>query len=300
MLFQILKRELIYIWYYFDIQLRQIFVYWALGIVIGSVVSVFCKDKIHRIFSNIQDKHLGIFGIIPASLLGIASPLCMYGTIPIAASFSQKGMKDDYLAAFMMSSVLLNPQLLIYSAALGNLALCVRFISCFVCGVMAGLLVRFFSKDKKFFNFDGFSERAGHDTDPNMFFRLVKNIGRNIKATGVYFLIGILLSALFQRYVPSDAFADLFVNNRGFGILMAATIGVPLYACGGGTIPLLQQWLASGMSMGSATAFMITGPATKITNLGALKIVLGIKSFIIYLMFVMAFAFISGFVVNII
>lgn len=60
----------------------------------------------------IQDKHLGIFGIIPTSLLGIASTLCMYGTIPIAASFSQKGLRDDDLAAFMMSSVPLNPQLL--------------------------------------------------------------------------------------------------------------------------------------------------------------------------------------------
>lgn len=298
MIFDVIKREFIYIWYYFDIQLRQIFVYWVLGIVIGSAVSVFEKDKIHKVFSSIQDKHLGVVGIIPASLLGILSPLCMYGTIPIAASFSQKGMRDDYLAAFMMSSILLNPQLLMYSAALGNFALCVRFISCFVCGIVAGLLVRIFYHNKNFFNFKGFSERASHDTDPNMFFRLLKNIGRNIKATGLFFLFGILLSALFQRYVPSEAFSNLFVNNRGFGLLMAATIGVPLYACGGGTIPILQQWLASGMSMGSATAFMITGPATKITNLGALKIVLGAKSFILYLAFIMLFAFISGALVN--
>ena len=150
-------------------------------------------------------------------------------------------MRDDYLAAFMMSSVLLNPQLLIYSAALGDFALCIRFISCFLFGIAAGLVVRFCFKERNFFNFDGFSERKNRDTDPNIFMRLLKNIGRNIKATGLSFLIGVLLSALFQRYVPADAFASLFVNNRGFGLLMAATIGVPLYACGGGTIPLLQQ-----------------------------------------------------------
>jgi uncharacterized membrane protein YraQ (UPF0718 family) len=75
-------------------------------------------------------------------------------------------------------------------------------------------------------------------------------------------------------------------NLRGFGVLMAATIGVPLYVCGGGTIPLLMAWLESGMSMGAAAAFMITGPATKITNLGALKIVLGLKNYIWYLVFV--------------
>jgi uncharacterized membrane protein YraQ (UPF0718 family) len=87
-------------------------------------------------------------------------------------------------------------------------------------------------------------------------------------------------------------------GNRGFGLLMAATIGVPLYMCGGGTIPLLQQWLASGMSMGSAAAFMITGPATKITNLGAVKIVLGIKHFLFYLAFTILFALTSGFLVD--
>lgn len=84
------------------------------------------------------------------------------------------------------------------------------------------------------------------------------------------------------------------------GVLMAATIGVPLYACGGGTIPLLQQWLWDGMSVGSATAFMLTGPSTKITNLGALKIVLGIKRFLLYLAYVMAFSFVTGVLVNLI
>ena len=53
------------------------------------------------------------------------------------------------------------------------------------------------------------------------------------------------------------------------------------------------------MSMGSASAFMITGPATKITNLGALKIVLGMKHFLLYLAFVMAFSLATGMIANI-
>ena len=100
---------------------------------------------------------------------------------------------------------------------------------------------------------------------------------RNIRAAEGWFFMGIVLSALFQRYVPAEVMTDLFGGNQAFGVLMAAAIGVPLYACGGGTIPLLQGWLLDGMSMGSAAAFMITGPATKITNMGAVKIVLGIR-----------------------
>lgn len=247
---------------------------------------------------NLSGKKLGVLGIIPASILGVASPLCMYGTIPLAASFSKSGMRDSWLAAFMMSSILLNPQLIVYSAALGGTVLSVRIVSCFLCGITAGLLLHFFYRDKPFFNFSGFDEPKNKDTDPNLFLRYLKNLWRNVKATGLYFLVGVLLSALFQRYVPADVMTALFGGNEALGVLMAATIGVPLYACGGGTIPLLQQWLWDGMSVGSAASFMLTGPATKITNLGALKIVLGIRRFALYIVFVILFSLFAGLSIN--
>ncbi len=297
-IFTVLRREFIYLWYYFELQLRQIFWYWILGMLIGSLISVFAKDKIHGIFSGMKDKKWGLFGIIPACILGIASPLCMYGTIPIAASFRKQGMREDWLAAFMMASILLNPQLIIYSAALGRVALTVRIVTCFLCGCAAGLLVFLFYRNRDFFDFSGFEEKASHDTHPNLLIRYLLNVWRNMKATGLYFLFGILLSALFQRYVPQDLMVNVFGGNEAWGVLMAATIGVPLYACGGGTIPLLQQWLWDGMSMGSAAAFMITGPATKITNLGALKIAMGWKRFALYIVFVMLFSFLCGLAVN--
>jgi uncharacterized membrane protein YraQ (UPF0718 family) len=296
---EILQREFIYVWFYFSVQFEQIVWYWVWGMALGSLVSVFGKEKIHALFVKMRDTKMGALGIIPASLLGIASPLCMYGTIPIAASFHEKGMEQSWIAAFVTSSILLNPQLLFYTAALGVPALVIRFACCFLCGMAAGFCVRFFFKDKPFFTFARFDNMANRDTDPNLLIRYLKNFGRNIKATGVYFLAGIVLSALFQRYVPQDAFAELFGRgNRGFGVLMGAAIGVPLYVCGGGTIPLLQTWLYKGMSMGSATAFMLTGQAAKITNLGAIKIVLGIKHFAFYLLFVIGFALLCGFAVD--
>jgi uncharacterized membrane protein YraQ (UPF0718 family) len=298
----VLRREALYLWFYFSVQFEQIFKYWVLGVILGSVISVFGKEKIHQLFGALQKKKLGAFGVIPASVLGIASPLCMYGTIPICASFSEKGIQDDWLAAFMMSSVLLNPQLIMYSAALGTTALVIRVVACFVCGVTAGLCIRLFyaGKEKSFFDFSGFTEPANRDINPNPILRLLANMWRNVKVSGPYFAAGIALSALFQRYIPESWMITLFGNNKAFGLLMAATIGVPLYACGGGTIPLLQWWLADGMSMGAACAFMITGPATKITNLGALKIVLGFKRFALYIAFALAFAFVSGFIVDLI
>ncbi len=295
----VIKREFTYLGYYFLVQFRQIFLYWVIGMVIGSIISVFFKDKIHNLMRNMKSDGSSVIGIIFASMLGVASPLCMYGTIPIAASFSKGGIKDEWLASFMMSSILLNPQLIIYSAALGFKVLMIRIVTCFLCGIVAGLVIRFFFKEKKFFRFEGFDEPQNRDTDPNILIRLLKNLFRNFKATGLYFLIGIILSAIFQRYVPQETVTLLFGGNEAWGVLMASTVGVPLYVCGGGTIPILKTWLASGMSLGSAAAFMVTGPATKITNLGALKIVLGIKHFLFYWAFIIIYACLTGILINV-
>lgn len=299
-MFDVIEREFIYLGYYFLVQFRQIFLYWVIGMVIGSIISVFFKDKIHNLMRTMKGNGSSIIGIIFASALGVASPLCMYGTIPIAASFSKGGIRDEWLASFMMSSILLNPQLIVYSAALGFKVLMIRILTCFLCGVVAGIVIKFFFKEKNFFRFENFDEPRNKDTDPNIFIRLLKNLFRNFKATGLYFLIGIILSAIFQRYVPQEAVTFVFGGNEAWGVLMASTVGVPLYVCGGGTIPILKTWLANGMSLGSAAAFMITGPATKITNLGALKAVLGIKHFLFYWAFVIIYACLTGILINLI
>ena len=298
---EIIKRELIYLWYYIDIQLHQILIYWILGILIGSFVSVFAKDKIQSLLSNTNEEKWGLLGIVSSCILGIISPLCMYGTIPIAASFANKGMREDYIASFCMASVLLNPQLIIYSMALGNVVLMIRIRSCFICGIVAGILINMFycKKNKSFFDFSKFEVKIQNkDIDKNLFIRYFKNLWRNVKATGPYFLIGIILSALFQIHVPEEIMVNLFGGNKAFGVLMAATIGVPLYVCGGGTIPLLCDWLSRGMSMGAAASFMITGPSTKITNLGALKICLGLKNFVKYILYVVIYSLVIGMIIN--
>lgn len=293
---EILYREFVYLAYYFEIQFTQIAGYYLFGIVTGSLISVFLKKRILSAMEAVGRYSDGFPALVLSSALGIASPLCMYGTIPIAASLAKGGIRHPALASFMMSSILLNPQLIVYSAALGSTALAVRILSCFVCGITAGVVVKL--SGREFFRFSVMEGRQDRDSDPRLWLRFLKNLGRNVKATGPYFLAGVMLAALFQRYVPAEFISSLFGKDERFGVLVAATVGVPLYACGGGTIPLLGEWLADGMSMGSAAAFMITGPATKITNLGALKIVLPARKFLLYLVFTALFSLATGLLVN--
>ncbi len=299
---EILQRESIYIWYYFVIQFNQIALYYILGIILGAFVSIFVKDKVLTYaLAKIQAENKTVPMIMFSSIVGIISPLCMYGTIPIASSFAQKGVKEHFIASFMLSSILLNPQLIVYSLALGKTVFIIRIISCFVCGILSGILVYIFysNRNKAFFNFSLFENNNTIHREASLL-EFGKSIIRNIEHTGLYFLIGILLSALFQRYVNQEAFASIFgaTGNKGFGVLMAATIGVPIYACGGATIALLMSWLEVGMTLGAAASFMITGPSTKITNISALKMVLGGKHLILYFLYIFIFSLLTGFLTN--
>ena len=111
--------------------------YWVLGMLLGSAVSVFLKDKIHNTFRAIGEKKDWYIGHCCRQCSWDCFSRCVCTEpFPIAASFSKGGIKDDWLAAFMMSSVLLNPQLILYSAALGTTALVVRIASPVLCVVL--------------------------------------------------------------------------------------------------------------------------------------------------------------------
>lgn len=62
----------------------------------------------------------------------------------------------------------------------------------------------------------------------------------------------------------------------------------------------MPVWLGEGMSTGSAMEFMIAGPARKLTNLGAVKIVLGVRNFALYIAFSIFMSTVFGLVIDLI
>lgn len=281
-------------------QFLQILPYWLLGAVAGALVTVFAKDRISGALKMLEGEKNTLPKLALAALLGIASPLCMYGTIPLIYSFGRKGVPQHLLAAFMVSSILLNPNLFFFSLVLGVPIALLRLLVCLLAGFAAGLLVKRFYRGRELYNFDKYILKNKPRPDAGPFRQVLTEINNTIIVTFPYVLAGIALAALFEVFVPKDIFASLFAGNKGFGVLLSATLGVPLYLCGGGTIPLIAGWLSAGMSLGSAAAFMVTGPATKFSNLSAVKIILGAKNFIIYIFYTMIFAVVSGLAVDLI
>jgi len=288
-------------------QFKQISPYWASGLIAGSLVSVFLSSKITDKMANLAS---GKFWLLPlgfASFLGIVSPLCMYGTVPIIAALGKKGAPQHLLISFMVSSILLNPNIFLLSFALGiNIAL-IRLGLSFLSGILAGILVYFFftqsrrktltneAVNKELFHFDRFADQPDKPKKVFLF-----DLFKAFWITAPYLLFGITLTALFDRYIPPDWISAMFGAKRGLGVLFATTLSIPLYACGGGTIPLINAWMFAGMGSGDAMAFMLAGPALKINNLSAVKMILGVKNFIIYIVYSIVFAFFAGIIINVI
>lgn len=286
--------ELLMLLYLMVLQWKRIFWFWLLGVVLGSLLSVFASGRIQRAISQMNPQTFQITSAVLAAILGAASPICMYGTVPLIASLGRKGVPHYLLAAFMVSSILINPSLFIYSFALGAPMALVRLGVCLMAGIIAGIMAYWIGKRQTLFRFEGFGEPEYRNQGLPGWKRLARDLKRGILKTAPYFLAGIFLTALFDRYFPKDWIVQLFGNNKGLGVLLAASLGVPVYVCGGGTIPLLKAWLESGMSPGSALAFMITGPATKLTNLSAVKMILGLKNFILYIVLMFGCALLAG------
>ena len=266
--------------------------YWVSGLVLGSLVSVYLSDGIASRIKVLGEGRVRVPALFGASVLGVVSPLCMYGTMPVIAAFRLKGVPQNILVAFMISSVLLNPNLFVLGFVLGAEIAVARLVLAILCGLLAGILVSRFSKDKEIFRYERFTSKD--KVKRNIF----RDMLRAFRITAPYLLIGVTVTALVNRYVPPDIISNLFGTRRALGVMFATSISIPLYACGGGIMPILRAWIHAGMGAGDALAFMIAGPATKITNLAAVKMILGGKNFAIYLAYIILFAMIIGIIIE--
>lgn len=285
------------LFHYIFVQFKQILPFWLSGLAVGSIIVTFGREVVTRFAVKLPGRRNAIIASFMAAALGAVSPVTLHGAIPVLAALMQLNVGQHIIAAFLVSTVLINPNLVIYSLALGSEIALLRLILCVLAGVVAGLLTTIFGQGRDFFNSHGFeaerdrTAKAGWKAAGSSFLR-------GFKKTAPYLGLGILLAALFQVYFPSELFYVLFRSNRGLSVLYSASLGVPTYYCGGGTIPLMRAWMNEGMSTGSVIAYMLTGPATKFTNLTAVKILMPGRKFWLYVVFSICFGIAAGIIID--
>jgi uncharacterized protein len=231
-----------------------------------------------------------------AAVVGMVSPLCTYGTVPLVLQLLRAGVPLAPLATFLSASSLMNPQLLLITwGGLGPAMTASRVAAVFALGLVLGAIVHLVParlavhpdvreehtrpcKPRPVFSFGGFARESW----------------RTLEFVGFYVLLGVIAGATIEVLVPGRWIMALFGAGGWYQLLLAALLGVPLYACGGGTIPLVGSLMDQGMAGGAVLAFLIAGPATRIPPLMALATLVRPLVVVAYVIFLILYSVLAG------
>ena len=243
--------------------------------------------------------------IIIASVIGIISPLCTYGTIPIVIDLYKNKVPLAPLLTFLSSSSLMNPQLFLMTwGGLGLEFSLIRILGVVIFTLILGCALVFLEKNilkktdetiNKKFTLKQSTEKQWNDFNLKEFSMGFYNTFIFI---GLYVIIGILLSVIVETFIPLSLIFEMTEGVGWVNVIAASILGIPLYACGGATIPLISVLLENGVSFGAAMGFLIVGPGTRITPLLALGSFLSKRTLLYYCCSLILFSILFGLLIN--
>lgn len=231
-----------------------------------------------------------------AALLGIASPICTFATVPLVVQLLRTGVPIAPLATFLSTSSLMNPQLLVITwGGLGAKMALVRVAAVFVFGLLLGALlqvlpVRLAAQPARP------GEKKPKECAPFTVATFAIHSWKTLQFVGTYVVLGAVLGAVIEVLVPGQWVSAAFGSGGWYQTLLAALLGIPLYACGGGVIPLVNSMMGRGMAGGAALAFLIAGPATRVPPLMALAAVVRPLAVVAYVFLLVAYSVLAGLV----
>jgi len=114
-----------------------------------------------------------------------------------------------------------------------------------------------------------------------------------------YVILGIGVGALVHGYVPNDSLASLISKSNWYSVPLAVLIGVPLYACSPGAVPIAYALIEKGVPLGTALAFMMSVIAISLPELIILKKVLKLPFILTFVGIIAAGIIIVGYLLNI-
>ncbi|MFH1092608.1 MAG: permease [Candidatus Omnitrophota bacterium] len=249
---------------------------------------------------DIISRHLGEGGIrsvVKATLLGIPLPICSCGVIPIAVSLEKEGAHKSSILAFLVATPTTGVDSIFATySLLGPLFAIFRPLAALVCGISLGVADYFVegknnnkkeihphdhAKVKIFFKWKEFLKYS--------FIEVPQDIGRAL-------VLGIIIGGAIATFVPPDIFEKYFFFP--FDFIVALLMGIPLYVCSTGSIPVAVSLIMKGFSPGAGLVFLITGPATNAVTLAFVRTKLGNKSFFLYLINIIVVAVLMGLLFN--
>ncbi|MCI8528111.1 MAG: permease [Lachnospiraceae bacterium] len=226
--------------------------------IISYIQSYFPPERSKRILGRFH----GVGANVISALLGTVTPFCSCSSIPLFIGFTSAGLPLGVTFSFLISSPMVDLGSLILLMSIFGVKVAIVYVAVgLVIAVLGGALIEKLHMEPYV---EAFIRKAGGvDIEtPALTVRervqfAKEQVVSTFKKVFPYILVGVGIGAVIHNWIPEGWIEAVLGGNNPFGVVLAALVGVPMYADIFGTIPVAEALLYKGAQLGTILAFMM-------------------------------------------
>ena len=292
--------------FFFYDTIKILILLFFISVLMGIINAYF---PIERLRNYLQTHKMYGLQYLLASIFGAITPFCSCSSIPLFIGFVKGGIPLGVTFAFLITSPLVNE--VAVAMFLGSFGLKVTLIYV-VSGILLGVIGGFVLGRMKLENHlsdwvrqiqaQATTEAEAWEKEHTSFWKRLPSIVRNawgiVRGVLIYILIGIGIGAFMHGFVPEGFFEQYMSKDNWFAVPLSVILAVPMYANAAGIVPVIEVFVAKGIPIGTAIAFMMAVVGLSLPEATLLKKVMNWRLIGIFFGTVTLFIILSGYLFN--
>lgn len=266
---------------------------------ISYIQSFFPPERTKKILGNIK----GIPANILGALLGTITPFCSCSSIPLFIGFTSAGLPLGVTFSFLISSPMVDLASILLLASIFNWRTAMAYVFVgLLLAVVAGTIISKL-KLEKYVESYVYGNKSLDIEQEEMTVSDRLEFSKNqvldiIKRVWKYILVGVGIGAAIHNWIPESIITGILGKDKWYSVIIAAVVGIPMYADIFGTLPIAEALIAKGVGLGTVLAFMMGVTALSLPSMIMLKQVIKPKLLWTFIGIVSVGIIIIGYVFN--
>ena len=244
-----------------------------------------------------------LLGYPAAALFGALTPFCSCSSVPVFLGFVQARFPIGVAFAFLITSPLVNEIAVALLAATFGWRFALAYTSAGVgLGIAGGLTLTLLRAER--WMVPGAVAPAGEDKEAPLHgwaARLrdaAETSGFILRKIAPWLAGSLALGAAMHGFVPEGFFQKLFAGRGAWTVPLASLAGLPLYVSANATVPLLEAFVAKGVPLGTALAFLLSAVGVSLPELIMLRSVMTVRLLVVFCAVVLVGTTLIGWLFN--
>ncbi len=244
-----------------------------------------------------------------ASLFGAITPFCSCSSIPLFIGFVKGGIPLGVTLSFLITSPLVNEvAVAMFLGSFGIKATLVYVISGILLGCVGGFVLGrmhlepYLSDWVKQVQLQSEKQTAEWEQERTSFMQrlpiVIRDSWRIVRGVLLYIFIGIGIGAFMHGFVPEGFFEQYMSRDNWYAVPLSVMLAVPMYANAAGIVPVIEVFVAKGIPLGTAIAFMMAVVGLSLPEATLLKKVMTWRLIAVFFITVMLFIILSVYLFN--